>query len=269
MARVFADDLFSGKAVLITGGTSGIGAAAGRVFAEAGGQVMLTGRSAERGEAVRDEIRGTGGTAEFIAGDVTDAAFADRAVAATVKAFGRLDVLFANAGIFAAVPFLETTDEQWKSIMETNLYGEFYFGRAAARQMVDQGDGGAIVLMGSDSAVAAYPGMAAYSISNGGRVHLAKIMAADLAPHRIRVNVVCPAEVETPMHLAAWSDVTDDPAVAREKAGALVPLGRICTPEEVAQAVAYLASPAAEVITGAVHVIDGGTSLIHDIPTYQ
>ena len=89
------------------------------------------------------------------------------------------------------------------------------------------------------------------------------MMAADLAPYRIRVNVICPAEVETPMHLRAWSEVTTDPDEARAKGDAQVPIGRISTPEEVSRAVAYLASPAGEVITGAVHVIDGGISWIH------
>ncbi len=268
MAKLFDKEAFSGKAVLITGGTSGIGAAAGKVFSDAGGSVMLTGRSAERGSSVRDEIRKTGGKAEFIQGDVTDSSFADRAVAETVAKFGSLDVLFANAGILTSALFTEITDAQWQELLDTNLSGEFYFGRAAARQMIAQGKGGAIVNMASESGLAAYPSLTAYSVTNGARITLTKQMATDLAPHRIRVNAICPGDVDTPMHVTLWEGLTKDLPEEewRKMAAGLIPMGRVSTSEEVAQTVAFLASDVASNITGVALSIDGGTVTIRGLP---
>jgi len=263
MDEVFSKTAFRDLSVLITGGTSGIGAAAGQVFADGGGRVMLTGRNTERGEAECEKIRKTGGTAEFIPGDVTDSAFSERAVAETVKKFGRLDVLFANAGIYTGKSLVETTDEDWQEIFDINVNGTFYFGRAAARQMIAQGEGGSIVNMSSESGLVSYPSTVPYSSTKGAIVHLTKLMASDLARHHIRVNVVCPCDVDTPMHSELWTTMTDLSEPEWRKAAAdLIPLGRVCTSEEVAQTVAFLASKAADNITGAVLAIDGGTTTV-------
>ena len=267
MAQLFARDAFEGKSVLITGGTSGIGAAAGKVFADAGASVMLYGRSVERGHAVRDEILQSGGTAEFFQGDVTQSSSADAAVAATVEKFGSLDILFANAGIFKTSSFVDTADADWQDVIDINLTGEFYFGRAAARQMIAQGRGGAIVNMASESGLEAFPATAAYGVANAGRVMLTKAMAADLSLHKIRVNVICPGDVDTPMHEAVWTGLTDLPeAEWREMAASVYPLGRVSTSEEIANVVAFLASDFASNMTGSVVSVDGGNVAVKGLP---
>ena len=188
-------------------------------------------------------------------------------MAETVEKFGGLDVLFANAGKMGSAPFTEITDQQWEELIATNLTGEFTFGRAAARQMIDQGRGGAIVNMASECGLVAYAGTTTYSVTNGGRITLTKQMATDLAPYRIRVNAICPGDVDTPMQEVVWSGLSDKPpAEWRDLAASGIPMGRITTSEEVAQAVAFLASDAAKQITGSILSIDGGTVASRSLP---
>ena len=249
--------MFEGKTALITGATSGIGRATARAFAKSGANVMLTGRNQERGEEVKREC---GENADFVAGDVTESSFANQLVSKTVERFGALDVLVNNAGIGGGTDAPSTSDEQWLDVMATNLDAVFYFCRAGVRQMRRQGAGGAIVNIGSDWSLVAGQKAVAYCSSKGGVLMLSKSMALDHARENIRVNVVCPAEIDTPMIDEAARARGKDVAEARAEFAEAIPMGHIGAPEDVAAAVLFLASDAARFITGTALSVDGGTT---------
>ncbi len=247
---------FHGKSVLVTGATSGIGAAAARAFAAAGARVLFTGRSLSRGAAVAASIDGD---AQFVAADLLDAGACARLVAEAVSRFGGLDVLVNNAGVIHRVSAPETSDEQWRETMAINVDAVFYLCRAAIPVMEKQG-GGAIVNVASDASLIAAPDMAAYCASKGAVLQLTRAMAIDHAAQGIRVNAVCPDNVDTPMLEeearqlgAAYGDYL-------AAADAAIPLGRVAQPEDVADAVLFLASDRAAMITGIGLPVDGGVT---------
>src|SRR5437899_5462687 len=186
------------KVVLITGGTSGIGEATAILFAKEGAKVPITGRSETRGHAVTGQITKGGGRAIFIRADVRKADDCRRAVDETVRTFGRLDVLFNNAGIFYAHTALECSEEEWDEQLDINLKGAFLMSKFALPPMIGQGSGVIINnssgwgLVGGDRAVA-------YCASKGGMVLMTKAMAIDHGRQGIRVNCICPGDVDTPM----------------------------------------------------------------------
>ncbi len=259
MTVLFAADAFAGKAVLITGATSGIGAGTAKEFAAHGAGVVVSGRDAERGGVVVAGIREAGGRAELIVGDVRNPDFCERLVGETVERLGRLDVLFNNAGILHDGTIDEMSDEDWRALIDTNVSGSFYMARAALKVMKRQGDG-VIINMGSDAGLVGVPNAAAYCASKGAIVQLTKSMALDHAHQGIRVNAVCPGETDTPMMDFAWRAEASTPAEIREKAKENVPTGRVAEPVDVARAVMYLASEAGRHMTGSMLSIDGGTS---------
>jgi NAD(P)-dependent dehydrogenase (short-subunit alcohol dehydrogenase family) len=263
MAGLYAKDAFAGKVALVTGGTSGIGEGTAKAYAECGASVMITGRNEANGARIVGEIEAAGGTAAFVSGDVTESAFAGRLVAATAERFGALNVLFNNAGKFTTQPFDEITDELWHEILDVNLNAQFYMARAAVKQMKVQGKGGAIVNMSSESGLICYPQTTLYGVSKRAVNHLTQGMAADLAGDHIRVNAVNPGDVDTPMHYAVWSGTGLDEKVWRKMAAQNVPLGRVSSIEDVANAVLYLSSGGADNVTGVLLSIDGGTTVIH------
>ena len=244
------------KVVLITGGTSGIGEATAILFAKEGAKVAITGRSETRGHAVTEQITKGGGRAIFIRADVRKADDCRRAVDETVRTFGRLDVLFNNAGIFYAHTALECSEEEWDEQLDTNLKGAFLMSKFALPPMIGQGSGVIINnssgwgLVGGDRAVA-------YCASKGGMVLMTKAMAIDHGRQGIRVNCICPGDVDTPMLPAdarlrglKWEEYL---AGCSTRA-----MGRIGTPEEIARAVLFLASEDSSFMTGAALVVDGG-----------
>lgn len=249
--------MFDGKTTLVTGATSGIGRATALAFAKSGAKLILTGRNAERGADVE---RDCGENALFVAGDVTDSLFASRLVAKAVDRFGALDILVNNAGIGGGGNAPSTSDQDWMGVMATNLDAVFYFCRAGIRQMRRQGHGGAIVNIGSDWSLVAGRDAVAYCASKGGVLMLTKSMALDHARENIRVNVVCPAEIDTPMIDEAARRRGKDIAEARVAYAEAIPMGRIGAPEDVAAAVLFLASDAARFITGTALSVDGGTT---------
>ena len=247
---------FRGKTVLVTGGTSGIGACTALEFAGAGAAVAITGRDSARGAEV---TAAAGADAHFIEADLRQPGVAARIIADVVDRYGGLDVLVSNAGINHRFGTLETSDEHWLETMTVNVSATFFLGRESARVMKDRG-GGTIVNMSSDIGLIADPGKVSYCMSKGAIVQLTRAMALDLAPHNIRVNAVAPADTRTPL--------IDSKITARglsvergyELIGLRVPMKRVARPEEVARVILFLASDDASYITGVTVPIDGGAT---------
>jgi NAD(P)-dependent dehydrogenase (short-subunit alcohol dehydrogenase family) len=244
----------AGKAALVTGGGSGIGRGIAIRFAEEGADVAIADLNREAAERVAKEIAHFEGRNIAIEGDVTKKADCERMVRETVDAVGKLDIFVGNAGIGRAAPFLDTSEEDWKAVVDTNLTGVFLSCQAAAKQMVQQGHGGRIITTAS---VAAYrPGqlMAAYHAAKAGVAMLTKCMALELASQRITCNALAPGVINTP--LAA-------PLVQSIAAGGhqAAPLGRVGEPQDVANLALFLASDEAAWLTGDMIFIDGGLAL--------
>ncbi len=247
---------FSGKAVIVTGATSGIGAACARRFGAAGASLFLTGRDYGRGRLLTDEL---GGAAEFRAGDVRDAAFCGALVGDCVDTFGRLDVLVNSAGVWHVATAAETSDEVWNETMATNVSGLFYMSRAAIRVMSAAGAGN-IVNIASDWGLVGGRRAAAYCASKGAVVQLTRAMALDHAEDNVRINALCPTDTDTPMMHREFEASGVDVDEGLAKCAAANPMGRIATAEDVAAAACFIASDDAAFITGAAIPIDGGTT---------
>jgi NAD(P)-dependent dehydrogenase (short-subunit alcohol dehydrogenase family) len=248
-----------GRVALVTGATSGIGAACARELAGLGARLLLTGRSEARGEQVRAEIAAAGADAAFASGDVRDKAFCQAIVEETLRRFGRIDVLVNNAGISYAASALETTDAQWQDTLDTNLSAVFYLSRAALRPMLAQ-RAGSIVNVASDWGLVGGANAAAYCASKGGVVLLTRAMALDCARDGVRINAVCPGDTDTPMMHKDYAQRGISVERGDRESAAAIPMGRMATPEEVAHAVCFLASDAAAYLTGVALPIDGGNT---------
>ena len=241
----------SGKTALVTGATSGIGCAIAREIAAAGAQLMLTGRNRAAGVVLANELG-----ARFVAGDIADPAFPDRLMAETLAAFGALDILINNAGISHHGSILETSDDDWARVMDVNVTALMRCSRAALKHMVAAGKG-SIVNIASDFAVVAGQHAAVYCASKGAVLQLTKAMALDHGPQGVRINAVCPGDVETPMLLEGIQSRGEDIAAALARKGAAFPLGRVGQPAEIAKVVAFLASDAASYVSGAEIKVSG------------
>lgn len=243
------------KAVLITGGGSGIGEAIAKAFAREGAMVAITGRRKEVLEQVAAELRLNGGRALALPGSVTHEPDVREAVDATVRAFGHIDVLVNNAGnLFYSGPLHETSDGVWDETMDIFLKGVFRFTRAVIPYMLKQG-GGNILNISTVGALKALPGFEghAYQAAKAGVNMLTKTIALHYAKHKIRCNSICPGGVETPP-VASW---LSDPQ-ARTWMEGLHPIGRLGQPEEIAQAAIYFASDESSWTTGSIMTVDGG-----------
>jgi len=245
-----------GKSALITGGTSGIGEATALLFAREGARVCITGRNSGRGASVVAQIKASGGDAFFMQADVSLAEDCRRVVDETPRVFGSLDILFNNAGVFYPQTAIECSEKEWDEQIDVNLKGTFLMSKFALPTMIAQGRGVIINnssgwgLVGGDRAVA-------YCASKGGVVLMTKAMAIDHGRQGIRVNCICPGDVETPMLPAdakmrglTWEDYIAGCASR--------PLGRVGTVEEIAKAVLFLASDDSSFMTGTALVVDGG-----------
>jgi NAD(P)-dependent dehydrogenase (short-subunit alcohol dehydrogenase family) len=244
------------KVALITGGTSGIGEATAILFAKEGAKLAITGRDAERGRDVTERIIKEGGKAVFLHADVRIAEECNHAVTETLRIFEALDILFNNAGVFFPHTASDCTEEEWDLQMDVNLKGAFLMSKAALPYMIEQRRG-VIINNSSGWGIAGGDAAVAYCASKGGVVLLTKAMAIDHGQQGIRVNCICPGDVDTPMlpkdaqmRGLKWKDYLAGCANR--------PLGRIGTPEEIANGVLFLAAEDSSFMTGAALVVDGG-----------
>jgi len=237
------------KIALVTGAAQGIGHACAKAFADEGARVMVSDVNEERGRAAAAELK-----AGYVRCDVSRKAEVTAAVAAAVEKFGRLDILVANAGIVHAADFLDLEEADFDRVLSVNLKGIFLAGQAAARQMVKQGSGGAIVNMSSVNAVMAIPNQVPYVVSKGGINQLTKVMALSLAPHGIRVNGIGPGTILTELAKTAVLGNKE----AERKILSRTPLGRMGEPAEIASVAVFLASDESSYLTGQTIYPDGG-----------
>jgi 3-oxoacyl-[acyl-carrier protein] reductase len=243
------------KVAVVTGGGSGFGAAICQRFVEEGARVVLVDYRADRAEPIAREL---GVAAIFVEADVASQADARRMIDAAVDRFGRLDVLVNNAGAAQAPQsFLDTSEEEWDRLFAVNTRAIFLAARHAVPIMRRQG-GGVVLNTVSVAAIRPRPNLLAYNSSKGAALTLTRSMAIELAPDRIRVNAVCPGPGDTPM-LATF--VGGDSDAHRAPFLSTIPLGRLCAPFDVANAMVYLASDEAAFVTGVVLEVDGGRCL--------
>jgi NAD(P)-dependent dehydrogenase (short-subunit alcohol dehydrogenase family) len=250
-----SDGRLSGKAAVVTGAASGIGAAAAELFAVEGARVIVADRDAERGRAVAERIADGGQEARFVRVDVTEPTQVEAMIAAAIDAFGRIDVVFSNAGAQFEGTALETTHAEFMRAVEVNLASHFSVARQAVPALA-AGGGGSLILTASELGLVGTAHTVSYCAAKAGVINMTRALAIDCAPLGIRVNCIAPGPVDTPM-LAGW--LTGDP---ERLAAQLKPilLGRLGTPEEIARGALFLASSDSSFMTGAQLVLDGGAT---------
>ena len=239
---------FADRCVVVLGGNAGIGLAAARIFRAEGAKLALTGRNRETLAAAAAELDALG-----IRSDMVEVSQSEAAMAEIAEALGGIDVLFVNAGVGGFSPAEAITEDFWDGIHAVNLRGAFF---AIQKALPLMRDGGAIVITGSIGSVSAVPGNAAYAAAKAGIRAVARVLAAELLPRRIRVNVVSPGPTDT--EIFKRDATPQDIAALRDFFSGVVPLGRMGTPEEVAQAAVFLASEEARFINGVDLYVDGG-----------
>lgn len=242
---------------IVTGATSGIGAAIAEKLCQKGHAVVLVGRNRQAGAALEAHLFQAGGRALFLAEDLSDRSAPERIVQATLAFGGRIDGLVNNAGLLRNGTAAETSDEDWDLVLEVNLSAAFRLSRAVVPTMLNQGRG-SILNVASDWALMGARGAVAYAVSKAAIAQLSRCMALDHAQDGIRVNALCPTDTDTPMLDLAYPD--GDRASKVAKLAATIPMGRVARVDEVAAVAAFLMSDEAGFITGSLIPVDGGTS---------
>lgn len=245
-----------GRVAIVTGASLGIGRATAIALGKAGASVVVNYRSHDHdAEATAEVIRQAGAKAIVHKADVSDQSAIEAMVQTTVDQFGRLDIAVSNAVYSDRELFYQADMVGFRRTIDVTMWGAFYLVRASAQQMIRQGGGGAIVLVSSPHAFIPAPRSMAYNMSKAAIEHMGRTAAIELAEHRIRVNTIQPGWTDTPGERKFASDDT------LRTAGAKIPLGRLGTPEEMADGILFLCDPAQEYMTGATLLIDGGISL--------
>ena len=252
--------LLEGKVAIVTGGARGIGRATAEALVRDGAAVILADLPGSAGAETAAQIAAEGGAAAFVATDITEQA--QVMVERTLERFGRLDILVNNAGIFYPSDFLTAEFDEWHRAVEVMYHGTFRCSQAAARVMVDQGAGGRIINISSINGFLALPQSSHYNSAKGAIDQLTRCLAVELAPHGILVNGVAPGFVNTPMAVVDGINEHETPDfqefyVCRRR----IPLARPAEAREIAEAVAFLASPRCTYITGQTLIVDGGLSI--------
>lgn len=252
----------SGKTAIITGATSGIGKATAQLFAAEGANVVITGRRSELGQAISDGINQKGGRCVFVQADHTQAEACSRVLEQTLAEFGRVDILFNNAGIVTHGTAESTSEETWQRTLDINVTAVWRMSRVVIPVMRAQG-GGVIVNNGSDWSVVADKDALPYIMSKGAVGMMTKAMALDHARENIRVNAVCPGDTLVDRWLETGYFEGNDPVTleaAIKAAAEYLPMGRFGKPEEIAKAVLFLASDDSSFMTGHLLLVDGGNT---------
>ncbi len=246
----------TGKTAIVTGGASGIGLATAQLLAEEGAAVVIADINQEQGEQAQQNINAARGRSVFVPCNVARAEDCQRAVQAALEKFGRLDIVFNNAGIIRRADVTGTTEDEWDRVMAVNVKSIFLMSKYAVPEIVKQG-GGAIVNTSSGWGIKGGRNAVSYCASKGAVVNMTRAMAIDHGPQNIRVNCICPGDTDTPMlrNEAQQLGQAEDQFLAEAKER---PLNRYAQPMEIAQAVLYLVSDAASYVTGAVLAVDGG-----------
>ncbi|MGI8743677.1 MAG: SDR family oxidoreductase [Bryobacteraceae bacterium] len=249
----------SGKTAIVTGSGSGIGKATARLFAQEGAAVVIIDWNREAGTASAEAILETGGEALFCEADVSRPADVQRFVAIAKERYGGIDILVNNAAVQVLAQLVETTEEDWDRIHSVNLKGVFLGCKYVIPEMIKKG-GGSIVNLSSVLGFVGDPDLAAYCAAKGGVLALTKAAALTYGPQGIRVNSICPGDVDTPL-VQHYFSKDPDPARLRAEVSSKYALRRIASPEEVAEAALFLASAASSFITGSTIVVDGGLTV--------
>lgn len=245
-----------GKTVLLTGASSGIGEVTAIRYAQEGANLLLAARREQEGEAVAELARAQGVKARFVRADVSKPDDCRMLVDETLATYGQIDIACNNAGIEGdIVPITEQTDENFEKVMDVNVKGTWYCMQAQLRQMVEQGTGGSIVNIGSVASLIGFPGMGAYAASKHAMLGMTKCAAQENTAHNIRVNLVCPALIETAMadRFTGGKNTETEQFIM-----SLTPMGRRGTSIEVAELILWLSADVSSYVTGASYPVDGG-----------
>ena len=244
------------KVAVITGAASGIGHASALLFAREGARVVVADIQEREGQGTVDQIQASGGQGAFVRCDVSRGAEVRELFAATRARYGRLDVLFANAGVGGFLTRLaETSEERWQRIIDINLTGVFLCLKYGIPRLIDAG-GGSVILTASIGGLAAFPGSAAYSAAKGGVIAMARTAAIEYADRGVRVNAICPGYIQTPLAGGRLSETVR--ATLFAKMAEDTPLGRMGAPDDIARLALFLASDESAYVTGLAIPVDGG-----------
>jgi NAD(P)-dependent dehydrogenase (short-subunit alcohol dehydrogenase family) len=250
-----------GRVAIITGAAGGIGRAGALLFAAEGARVLVLDVDEGGGRRTVDDVREGGGTAEFVRGDCADEGDVSGAVERAVEGFGKVDLLWSNVGIGVSKSVPNTTLDEWNRVLAVNLTGAFLLAKYGIPRLVEAG-GGTMVISGSANSFVADRDWAAYCTTKGGLLMLTKALALDHAEQGIRVNILCPGSVTTPLH-DVWLRGKDRPyEEIREEDRLAHPMHRFATPEEVAKAALFLSSEASSFTTGSALAVDGGLTAL-------